>query len=172
MTDVKPLSYANLVLPPSVVTKVDVSHLVSEVEVLDNALTAAAVRAKTKAPIPALPPLSAPLTEFLQQNRLNLNDNHQRGELITQMRLLKDKAPVINMTFAVAADRESLQQIAAWLRRSVHPQAVIAAGFQPGLVAGVYLRTPNHVFDMSMRGKLQGSHGLLVKELEALRGSR
>ena len=76
------------------------------------------------------------------------------------------------MTFAVSADRESLSQIAHWLRESVHPQAVISVGMQPALVAGVYMRTPNKVFDLSLRGALSGQHGALVKELETYRGRR
>jgi F0F1-type ATP synthase delta subunit len=63
-----------------------------------------------------------------------------------------------------------LQELIAWLRSSVHPQAVISVGLQPALVAGVYLRTPNHVHDLSMRAVLKKSRGLLTKELEALHG--
>jgi hypothetical protein len=60
--------------------------------------------------------------------------------------------------------------LAQWLRTSIHPQAVIAVGLQPALVAGVYLRTPNHVKDLSLRAKLESSRGLLLKEVEKLRG--
>jgi F0F1-type ATP synthase delta subunit len=75
------------------------------------------------------------------------------------------------MTFAVEADRESLMQLAQWVRETVHPQAVIAVGLQPGLIAGVYLRTPNHVHDLSLRAALDGGHEILVNDLEALRGA-
>ena len=85
---------------------------------------------------------------------------------------MKDKVPVIHMTFAVQADPTSLQQIVQWLRSSVHPQVVISVGLQPSLVAGVYMRTPNHVRDLSLRTLLTGQHEVLVKELEALRGTR
>jgi F0F1-type ATP synthase delta subunit len=74
------------------------------------------------------------------------------------------------MTFAVTADPESLQQLALWLRTTINPQAVIAVGLQPSLVAGVYLRTPNHVHDLSLRAMLKNGRGLLVEELGALRG--
>lgn len=72
------------------------------------------------------------------------------------------------MTFAVTADPESLERLARWFRESIHPQVVIATHLQPSLIAGVYLRTPNHVHDFSLRGALAGKHGLLVNELEAL----
>jgi len=76
------------------------------------------------------------------------------------------------MTFAVEADAQSLQQIVQWLRSSVHPQAVLAVGIQPGLVAGVYMRTPNKVHDLSMRAALKKGRSIIAKELEALSGAR
>lgn len=169
-SDVK--TYADFVLPPSVVSKVDLSRLVSEAELIDTELTAMAVRAKTSNQQQSAPVLSTPLTEFLGQNQLTFGASQQRSDLVKQLRLLKDKVPVIHMTFAVTADRESLQQLAVWLRASIHPQAVISVGLQPALVAGVYLRTPNHVHDLSLRAKLKGSHSVLIKELEMIRGRR
>lgn len=172
MNEVEAKTYADFVLPSSVVSKIDVSRLVSEVERVDNELTSAAVRAKTGATDFAKPVLSEQLTEFFTVNKLTFGSSQQRSELIKQLRLLKDKVPVLHMTFAVVADRESLQQLARWLRASIHPQAVIEVGLQPALVAGVYLRTPNHVHDLSLRAMLDGCHGLLIEELEALGGAR
>ena len=166
----KTKTYADFVLPPSVITRVDIAHIVSELEWIDGEMTAAAVRAKVGTTQQAAPGVSGPLDDFLSQNKLTLDNSQQRTELIKLLRQLKDKVPVIHMTFAVTADRESLQKIAAWLRSSVHSQAVISVGLQPALVAGVYLRTPNHVHDLSMRAALKKSRGLLAKELEALRG--
>lgn len=164
-------TYVDFVLPPSVVSRVDVSRLVSEVERVDNQLTTNAVRAKVDSATQSRPAVSDQLNDFLQLNTLSIDvGSRVRAELVKQLQLLKQNVPTIHMTFAVAADRESLEQLAQWLRSSVHPQAVISVGLQPGLVAGVYLRTPNHVHDLSLRAKLRGSHDLLVKELEATRG--
>lgn len=166
------LSHTTFVLPPGVVGKRDVSRLISDAERVDNELTSAAVRAKAGATQLDTTVVSDELTDFLQRNDLTFGDNsRERTELIKQLRLLKDHAPVIHMTFAVTADRDSLQQLADWVRTTVHPQALIAVGLQPALVAGVYVRTPNHVHDFSLRAKLDGQHDVLVKELEALRGS-
>jgi hypothetical protein len=172
MSDAALKTYESYVLPTSVVTKIDISRLVSEAERVDNEMTAAAVRSKATAGQQAQPVLSSQLLEFLQQNTVSINSGQERSSLLKQLRLLKEKAPVLHMTFAVTADLESLQQLASWVRSSIHPQAVIAVGLQPALVAGVYLRTPNHVLDLSVRGALEGRHGLLVQELETLRGSK
>ena len=171
VTDVKTKIFTEFILPPSVVSKVDVSRLVNEVEQIDNELTTAIVRAKAGAQAPPQPTLSRQLEDFLVQNKMTLVDPRERTNLVKQLRILKDKVPVVHMTFAVPADPESLQKLSAWLRESVHPQAVISVGLQPALVAGVYLRTPNHVHDFSVRGILEQRHDLLVKELEDLRGN-
>ena len=168
--ETKTKTYADFVLPASVVSKVDLSRLIREIEWVDGELTSASVRTKTGAEAPAAPNTSSTLQEFLAQNNLDLDNSLARTDLIKQLRLLKDKVPVLHMTFAVPADSESLQQLSAYVRESIHPQAVISVGLQPGLVAGVYLRTPNHVHDFSVRAKLHSSRGLLIKELEALNG--
>ena len=171
MSDTKRKTYADFVLPSMIVTKADLSRLVSELESVDNELTAAAVRAKSGLKQNQLT-ISEGLTAFLQTNALQVGtDSHARTDLIKQLRLLKEKAPVVHMTFAVTADRESLQQLAQWLRTSINPQTLVSVGLQPGRVAGVYLRTPNHGHDLSLRAMLENGHDLLVKEIGALRGS-
>jgi len=164
---------ADYILPPSVVSKTDVSRMVTDAERVDSEMTTAAVRAEANAHVQTpTPQMSQQLADFLALNELSFGNDIQRGELIKQLRAMKDKAPIVHMTFAVEADRESLSQLAQWLRASVHPQAVIAVGLQPGLIAGVYLRSTNHVYDMSLKAKLDAGHGILVKELEALRGGK
>jgi hypothetical protein len=160
-----------LSLPPSVVSKADVARLVGDAERIDNEQTAAGVREKVGSSVHAEVMMSQQLADFLGQNQLVVETGQQWSELIKQLRALKENAPVIHMTFAVPADRESLQQLVAWLRSSVHPQAVVSVGLQPALVAGVNIRTTNRVHDLSMRSALKKSHGLLVKELGALRGN-
>lgn len=170
MTESITKTYADFILPPSLVTRVDISRLVHEVEWVDNEMTAAAVRAKTGGAQQAAPIMSGTLEDFLAQNQLSLQNSLERTEIIKQLRLLKDKVPIIHMTFAVTADRESLEYLVAWLRGSVHQQAVIAVGLQPALVAGVYLRTPNRVMDLSLRAMLKGGHDKLSAQLGAFRG--
>ena len=170
MTEVVALNYADFVLPPSVVTRVDVAHMVDDAERVDNALTTAAVRTKAGSEESVTMTLSESFQVFLELNQLAFDSGQQRSVVIKQLRLLKDRVPVVHMTFAVEADRESLSLLVSWLRENVHKQAVITVGLQPALVAGVYLRTPNQVHDMSMKAKLESSRNLLVKELEAARG--
>lgn len=172
MNEENTITHVNFELPSNVVTKIDVSRLLSEAERVDNEMTASAVRAKTGSQPQTQPVMSDQFSEFLKLNDLNLNDSKGRAAIIKELRLLKNAVPVLHMTFAVTADIESLQTLAHWVRTTIHPQAVIAVGLQPALVAGVYLRTPNHVHDFSVRGALEGRHSLLVEELESLRGNK
>lgn len=165
-----PWQQTGFVLPPSIVTKADISRLVREFEVVDNALTTVSVRKKVGAKDITAPALSPQLAAFLELNTVDLQNTSARLAYVKQLRVLKDSAPIIHMTFAVVADSESLQQLVAWLRDSIHPQTIIDVHLQPSLVAGVYLRTPNHVFDMSVRNALKAKHGELVAELGAARG--
>lgn len=171
MTDAPNASQSGFVLPKSLVTRIDLSRLIREIESVDNLLNEARIRAGDGAEVKS-PSLSGQLEEFLTLNQLQLGTSQQFAELIKSLRTLKDKAPVVHLTFAVTADVESLQWIADWVRREMHPQALISVGLQPSLVAGVYVRTPNHVHDFSLKGVLKKNRGLLVKELEALRGAR
>lgn len=156
----------------SIVSKGDISRLANELERVDNELTEDSVRDKVGSTDHQEPVMTDQLREFLSVNTLTLDNARERTELIKEMRLLKENAQVIHMTFAVPADGESLQQIAKWFRESVHHQTVIDVGLQPGLIAGAYVRTTNHVHDMSLRAALASGHDVLVKELETLRGAR
>jgi F0F1-type ATP synthase delta subunit len=172
MTDVATKAYTDMTLPPSVVTKIDVSHLVTELEKVNNCLTEATIRAQTTNAKVEQPQLSEQMNDFLAQNDLKIDESKTRDELIKQLHLLKDKVPIIHMTFAVTADPDSLHELAQWIRSSIDPRAVIEVGLQPSLVAGVYVRTPNHVHDLSLRAMLKNGRGKLVEELGALHGNR
>lgn len=174
MTAAATATHESYVVPPSIVSKLDVSRLVREVEQIDAQLTSVAARAHAGAP-QTQPQITASdqLTDFLHSNSLAITmDSNARAVLVKELRLLKDNAPVVTMTFATPADQESLSVLAAWLRKSIHPQAIVAAGLQPALVAGVYVRGVNQVFDMSLRGKLAGRQTQLIAKLEEYRAKR
>ncbi len=171
-TNTAPLTYSDFALPARVATRLDVAHLLAEMERVDQAMTSTAIRTKTGSGSRDEVTVGAALTEFLELNKLMIDASRDRTNLVKQLKLLKDNVPVIHLTFATEADTESLQQLASWVRSSLHPQAVISVGLQPGLVAGVYVRTPNKVHDFSMRSLLEKQRSVLVGELEALRGAK
>lgn len=168
-----PVQSAALMLPSTVMTKTDVSRLLNEVESIDNDYRTAAVRSRVGVTASQPSTVSEQLSDFMAANRVTaIGDDGQRRWLLAALRQLKHSLPTVHVTFASAADRQSLQRIVEWLRGSIHPHAVIMVGLQPSLVGGVYIRTSNRVFDFSIRKQLAGQRGTLVKELEALVGTR
>lgn len=164
--------FTQLTLPPSVVSKIDVSHLVDEVERVDNALTTSLVRAKIGKRKHVRPPFSQQLNDFLEKNELSLDEAKMRRYVLKQLRTLKDKAPVVHITFATPADYQSLQHLARWFRASVSPVALLEVGLQPELIAGVYIRTPNHIHDFSLRATLQEKKSVLLDDIRGLNGKK
>lgn len=173
MTDHATTSFNDYRLPSSVVTRTDMVHLVHEAERVDNELTTRAIQQQAGQQASDGTVMSQQLKDFLETNSLAFDqDTTDRLTVVKELRKLKSKAPVIHMTFAVQADGESTHQLVDWVRGQVHPQALIEIGLQPALIGGVYLRLPNHVQDFSLRGLLHGGHEVLLKELEAARGTK
>lgn len=163
-----PLQY---VLPAAVVRKADLARLLREIETLDSELEAQKVRSKGEKVSYRLPNISQGLGDFLDQNKLDITDDQGRMELVEHLRKLKDQAPIVHMTFATEADPESLEKLVAYMRQELHPQTLLSVGLQPSLVAGAYVRTPNHVHDFSVRAMLKEKRGVIAQDLEkALHG--
>jgi len=162
---------APFVLPSALIGRADLARLLRELETLDNDLESQRARNQGKAEGYHMPNMSRALSDFLETNKIDMANDHTRMQLTTQLRKLKDHAPVVHMTFATDADPESLEQVVTWIRSELHPQALITVGLQPSLIAGVYVRTPNHVHDFSVRAHMQDSRKLIVESLNALGGT-
>jgi G3E family GTPase len=158
-----------LALPAAVVSRADMTRLVRELETVDNELGQQKARHQGESGRYHLPTMSQALTDFLTSNKIDISNDHARMDIKAQLRKLKDHAPVMHMTFATEVDPESMQYIAAWIRHELHPQALISVGLQPSLIAGVYVRTPNHVHDLSIRASMKDSRKLIVEALDKLK---
>lgn len=159
--------------PPALVSRADLARLAREVEALDNELEAQKVRAHSSNGANQhvsyhMPTMTRSLSDFIELNKLDLADDRGRMTLKEQLRALKDKAPVVHMTFASEADLDVLRQLVAYMRKEFHPQALLSVGLQPNLVGGVYMRTPSHVHDFSVRSRLKTKRGIIGRELERL----
>jgi F0F1-type ATP synthase delta subunit len=161
---------ATFILPSALVGRADLSRLLRELEALDNDLESQRARSHSKTVAYQLPNMSQTLSEFLETNKIDIANDHDRMDLRTQLRKLKDHAPVVHLTFATDTDPDSLQQVVAWIRSQLHPQALMSIGLQPSLIGGVYIRTPNHVHDFSMRAHMKDSRIIIVQALDALIG--
>lgn len=159
---------ATYILPPALITRADLARIVREVESIDVELEAQKARAHTTGKTAHhMPAMSQGLNDFAEMNKIDVADDQARMHLKEDLRRLKDKAPVMHMTFATPADPQSLGQLVDWIRREIHPQALLQIGLQPALVGGVYLRTPNHVHDFSLRQLLSDKRSVIVNALDA-----
>ena len=159
----------DLLLPPSLIGRADLARLIREVEDLDNELEAQTARNRTSGATGYhMPNMSQSLHDFVELNQLDLADGQARMHLKERLKAMKEKAPVVHMTFAVEADPQSLQKLVNYLRTEIHPQALLTVGLQPRLVAGAYIRTPNHIHDFTVRELMEARREVMIKDLESL----
>lgn len=160
---------APYILPSALITRADLARLVREVEGVDNDLEAQRARAHTTGKSSYhMPVTSRALTDFVDQNKLDLANDQARMLLKEQLKAMKDKAPIVHMTFAAEAGPEFLQQLITWMRTEIHPQTLLSVGLQPALVGGVYMRTPNHVHDFSLRAKFAKSRVIIQQDIDQM----
>ncbi len=153
-------------LPLAVVTQSDVDRLLRELTSLEEFFIGAKVRA---AGTPITPPrLSRQLDQISRGNSLNLLKSLHRQALIEQLKKLQKTAPSVHVSFASEPSAKFLEQILTWLRNNVHPYVMLRVGLQPSIAAGCVLRTPNKIFDMSLRHHLEKEQARL---LELIKGA-
>jgi len=150
-----------LKLPLGVVSQVDVARMTRELNNLEDFFSAADTR---KAGTPMTPPrLTRMLDSVARDNRRNLLDKTQRQQLGSQLDQVLKQAPLLHISFASDPPPRTLESILVWLRANIHPQTLLQVGLQPTIAAGCMLRTPNKVFDMSLRSHLKKQESFLVQ---------
>ena len=150
-----------LKLPTNVVSQVDVARLIRELNSLEDFFTAASTR---QSGTPMTPPrLTRMLDTLARDNKCNLLDKNQRQQLSDKLNQVLKSAPLLHISFASDPQPRILERIVIWLRTNIHPQVLLQVGLQPTIAAGCTLRTPNKVFDMSLRSRLKEQEPYLVK---------
>ena len=109
------------------------------------------------------PRLTRLLEALAKENKCNLLDQPQRRKLTQQLNQILKQAPLLHISFASDPAPRVLERILVWLRANIHSQTLLQVGLQPTIAAGCTLRTPNKVFDMSLRSQLNGQEPYLVK---------
>lgn len=148
-------------LPLSIVGTSDITSLQRELNAVEDFFVAAKVRA---AGSPIQPPrVTKALDGIARENGYNLLDEGHRKALIDALQTIKQGAPKIHISFAAEPAPKAMERILAWFRGSVHPQALVQVGLQPNIAAGCVVRTPNKLFDMSLRVHLEKQEPYLVE---------
>lgn len=156
-----------LVLPPIVVSKVDVIRLLRELEAVSSVHEQARL-AKTPAQTVKL---SNMLEAVVQANKLNLTSSADNTRLHDFLQQLKRDAPAIHMSFAAVPTGTFTSKVVEWLRSEVHPLMLLDIGLQPSIAAGCVIRTTNKYIDCSMRQHLLKNRPQLIDMIRAKAGS-
>ncbi len=150
-------------LPTSVVSRVDLGRLVREVKALDDFLRQAAIR--TPGSPAKLPRTSRLLDEIVTVNQLNPLLVQDRTRLLSFLAAVKAQGPVLHMSFSADPSPLFTNKLVDWLRREIHPFALLQVGLQPTIGAGCILRTTSKQFDFSLRQRFASQHEVLIKKL-------
>lgn len=73
------------------------------------------------------------------------------------------KLPVLHITLAAIPSPVLKKQLVGWVRTNCHPEALVEFVSDSTLGGGVVIRTPDHIYDHSFRGKLIEGRGNLAK---------
>lgn len=148
-------------LTPSIVGAVEINRLLRELDNLNDFFVAARIRTPGTAVQP--PKISGMLSQLAIENKLNLIEESSRAALIKGLTQIVHDAPNLHISFASEPSPKALEKILIWMRGNIHPHVLLRVGLQPAIAAGCVLRTPNKVFDMSMRNNLKNQEPYLVK---------
>jgi hypothetical protein len=152
-----------LKLPPLVASTTDVGRLIREVEAIDESLHQLKLRKSAAAD--KAPKTSQLMDKMVELNKLNLVHETDRQELKAYLEAVREKAPVLHMSFSADPSVQFVEKLISWLRREIHPQALLTIGLQPNIGAGCILRTTNKIFDLSLRQDFAQKKDVLIKRL-------
>ncbi len=159
----KPARPKQFVLPNIITGRTEVGRLLREMNEIDDYMVQQEVK-QTSQPA-SLPVLSRLLNEVVQTNDLTLLDKATREALRKNLTIIRDKAPLIHISFAVDPPTNFIHKIVKWLREEIHPLTLVQIGLQPGIAVGCIVRTTNHYFDLSLRESFKSQRPMLLKAI-------
>ncbi len=153
-------------LPLAAAGPIDIGRLLREVVAIDEFVMQASVRAAGTQP--KLPKTSRLMDETVVINKLNLLVEVDRKRLTDFLKTVRDRAPVMHISFSADPSPLFMQKIMSWLRAEIHPLLLINIGLQPNIGAGCVIRTTNKFFDFSLKQRFDQNRHLLIKQLAEL----
>ena len=155
-----------LKLPVLVFGVVEIRRLKRELQALDEFMRQAAIREPGNQP--ALPRLSRVMEAMAADNNRNLLQESDRQELSQFLEGVEKTAPTIHVSFASDPSSAFIAKLVTWMRNNIHPQTLLQIGLQPTIAAGCIVRTPNKIFDLSLRQNLVEQRAKLIEALDAI----
>ncbi len=149
------------VLPAQLSGKTDINHLLRELEKLDEVL----ITPRDKQATP--PKVTSLLNQIAAANGYKLLEQNHRRHLVEQLTKVRDRAPLLHISFATEPSPKVTETLLTWLRSNIHRYALLQIGLEPAIAAGCVLRTPNKIFDMSLGASLQKQTPHLLELLKS-----
>jgi F0F1-type ATP synthase delta subunit len=150
-------------LPTLAVGPIEVNRLIRELETIDNTLLSHTLR-KQEGDAKMLK-TSHLMDQVVSLNKLNLLQKDDRERLSRFLKAVKQRAPVLHISFSADPSPAFLEKLMSWLRREIHPQILVTIGVQPTIAAGCIVRSANKIFDFSLRQEFTAKRGLLIERL-------
>ena len=147
-----------------IVTPGDVVRLRRELATIEDFMHQTSIRRPGQSV--ALPKVGSLIEGLAKINNINLLDSGDRQELLEFLHHLKTKAPVVHISFSTEPSLLFMGKIVDWFRQNIHSQVLVNVGLQPSIAAGCVVRTPNQVFDFSLRKRLVEKRSLLINRLD------
>lgn len=157
------MSDAKWFIPDTVSTRGDVGRLLRELEMLQNFFGQQAIRQPGTSV--AAPKTSNVFDELVIKNNLNLLQAEHRSQLSVFLESLREKAPVLHMSFSAEPSPAFTQELTVWVRQNLHPYLILQIGLNPAIGAGCIIRTTNKFFDFSLREKFNVQKAALAESL-------
>jgi F0F1-type ATP synthase delta subunit len=153
-------------LPTLVAGPADVSHVLLELEQLEDFLRAASLRKGGESI--KLPKTSRTLERLAELNDANLLAQADRQRLTIFLQSLQQHAPVLHISFAAEPSAAFTAKIVEWLRGNISQYVLVQIGLQPSIAAGCVVRTTSKSFDFSLRKYLSKNRSLLTQAIQAM----
>jgi hypothetical protein len=150
-------------LPLMVVGPADVGRLIRELDNLDNLLSQEVLKGNADKLEP--PRTSQLMKQSLEMNKLDVLQPSDRRRLMELLTLVKEKAPLLHISFSADPAPAFVEKLMTWLRREIHPLVLLTIGLQPNIGAGCIVRSTNKYFDFSLRQDFINKREMLMSKL-------
>lgn len=150
-------------LPPMVVGPADVGRLIRELEAVDDHLLQQQLQHQEA----KLAKTSKLLDELISVNQVNLLVAGDRARLKEFLTAVKQRAPMMHMSFGTDPSPVFTEKLMSWLRENIHPLLLLTVGLQPDIGAGCRLRTTNKYFDFSLSQRFDQNREQFLTALHA-----
>lgn len=154
-------------LPLQIIGRNDINRLLRELETLESALLKIKGSASLTGEEKTLLRVTDELTQAASVNSYDLKTAADRQDLLDNLTKIRDQAPLLHISFATEPSPKVTETLLGWLRSNIHRYTLLRIGLQPAIAAGCILRTPNKVFDLSLKSSFEKQKTFLKEVIKS-----